>query len=123
MALMSPLSFVRKGRKRAGVIVGAPNPQLLVLTGSSQSPAALVATVAQTLIAANLNRNALMMVADSANTTVVYLKLGGTTASATVWDIQIPANGSWDGSMSGALWQGSVSAFSAATAKISVLEA
>ena len=99
------------------------NPGLQVLTSNSQSPASLTASTAATVIGANVNRNALQLVADSANTAVIYLKLGGTTASATVWDIEIPIGGSWNGQLSSSVWQGSVSAYCTAAAKLSVLEA
>lgn len=97
------------------------SPQSQALTANSASPFALTASTAATVAPQNFNRNGIMFVADSGNTAITYLKLNG-TASATSWDIQLPANGSWDGTISNVVWLGPVSAFSTATAKLSVDE-
>lgn len=65
-------------------------------------------------------RNGLQITADTANTAVLYLLLGGGVASAANWHIALPAGATWPGTVGGVVWRGAVQGFSAAAAKAGV---
>jgi hypothetical protein len=66
------------------------------------------------------SHNGVQITADTANTAVLYLRLGGVAASATAWHIALPAGASWGGTVGGVVWRGAVQGYSAAAASAGV---
>ncbi len=82
----------------------------------------IAAGASQQLLAANIERNGLIVSVDSLATAPVYLLLGTGTASATNWHVCLAAGAFWAGMLSALVWRGPVQVFSTAAGRVGVAE-